>query len=76
MFAAGGLSAYNVAVRRLCSPPGDSGRPFAAPCEVSEVAALCRDPSSITRTVHRLTCVHSLLTGLFATDFLVDDATC
>lgn len=38
--------------------------------------AICCDPSSITRTVHGLTCVRCLLAGLFTTDFLVDDATC
>lgn len=38
--------------------------------------AVCYDPSSFTRSVHRLTSVRSMLTGLLATDFLVDDATC
>lgn len=33
----GRLSAFTVGIKALCYPPGDSGRPFAALREVSEV---------------------------------------
>lgn len=34
----GRLSAITVAVKALCTPPGNSGKPFAAPREVRGVA--------------------------------------